>query len=259
MYQESGGSRYDHLDGSFWPVRAMIAKMASSVMARTGYTHKPGPYSSHTLLVDSLEPAGNGKRVLDVGCASGYLAGILAQRGYEVVGIERAGGCGDGFPNDVTLVEADLDRGMPPLRGRFSYVICGDVLEHLRDPGSLLEQIQEVIEPDGLLIASLPNSGNLYFRLMVLSGRFTKEEKGLFDRTHLHFFTWNGWRELFAGGGFQIDQYKVSGIPVGLAAPRWEGTAVVRALEWLAQAVARVWPTMFAYQFVVTSRRRRNS
>jgi hypothetical protein len=116
-----------------------------------------------------------------------------------------------------------------------------------------------VLEPDGLLIASLPNSGNLYFRLMVLSGRFKKEEKGLFDRTHLHFFTWNGWRELFAGSGFQIDQYKVSGIPVGLAAPRWDGAAVIRALEWLAHAVARVWPTMFAYQFVVTSRRKRNS
>src|SRR5260370_17584741 len=93
----------------------MIAKMASSVMARTGYTHKPGPYSSHTLLVNSLEPRGNGKRVLDVGGASGYLAGILAQRRSEVVGIERAGGDGAALPQGVALVAADPDPGRPPL------------------------------------------------------------------------------------------------------------------------------------------------
>jgi SAM-dependent methyltransferase len=233
--------------------------MASSVMAPTAYTHKSGPYSSHTLLVNSLDPHGGGKRVLDVGCAGGYLAGILAERGYEVVGIERPGGHGEHFPEGVALVEADLDRGLPPLQGRFSYVICGDILEHLRDPGRLLEQIGGVLAPDGLVIASLPNSGNLYFRLVVLSGRFPQEDKGLFDRTHLHFYMWKGWQELFASAGFQVGARELSGIPVGLAAPDWDGSAAVRAMEWLAHLAACVWPTLFAYQFVVTARRRQNS
>ena len=230
--------------------------MATSVIAHTAYTHKPSPYSSHTVLVDALQPEGSGKRVLDVGCAGGYLAGILAQRGYEVVGVERPGGYGDHFPEGVALVEADLDRGLPPLDRKFSYVICGDILEHLRDPGSLLRQIAHVLEPDGLLIASLPNSGNLYFRLVVLSGRFPQEAKGLFDRTHLHFYMWQGWRELFADAGFQIGSRKVSCIPVGLAAPKWDGGAAVRALEWLAHLAALMRPTLFAYQFVVTASRR---
>src|SRR5215471_11493180 len=123
--------------------------MAPSVIAHTGYAHKPSRYSSHTLLVEALDPEGAGKRVLDIGCASGYLAGILAERGYNVVGVERPGGYGDHFPESVELVEADLDRGLPPLQGRFSYVICGDILEHLRDPRALLDQIGHVLEPDG--------------------------------------------------------------------------------------------------------------
>jgi SAM-dependent methyltransferase len=229
------------------------------VLSHTSYAYKAGPYSSHTLLVDALHPHGGGKRVLDIGCASGYLAGILAQRGYEVTGVERPGGYGDRFPEAVTLVEADLDKGLPPLQGKFSYAICGDILEHLRDPGSLLRQVAQILERDGLLIASLPNSGNLYFRLVILAGRFPQEDKGLFDRTHLHFYMWRGWRELFAAAGFQIDDRRVSGIPVGLAAPGWDGGVVIRALEWLAYAAARVWPTLFAYQFVVTARRRQNS
>jgi 2-polyprenyl-3-methyl-5-hydroxy-6-metoxy-1,4-benzoquinol methylase len=230
--------------------------MASGAMAASGYTHKLSPYSSHTLLLESLPPEGKGKRVLDVGCASGYLAEILAQRGFEVVGLERPGGYGSNFPESVELVEVDLDSGVPPLRGRFSYVICGDILEHLRNPERMLNQLAKVLEPDGMLIASLPNSGNLYFRLMILGGEFPQKDRGLFDRTHVHFYMWKGWRELFESAGFELRQTKVTGVPVGLAFPEWDGSAIMRALEWLVYSLARLRPPLFAYQFVVTARRR---
>jgi SAM-dependent methyltransferase len=229
--------------------------MALSATVETGYTFKASPYSSHALLVDALAPQGGGKRVLDVGCASGYLAGILADRGYRVVGIERPGGYGDRFPRNVELIEADLERGLPTLTGKFSYVICGDILEHLRDPGRVLGQIANLLEPDGQLIASLPNSGNLYFRMVVLSGRFPQEEKGLFDRTHVRFFMWKGWRDLFVSNGFQIAERRVTGIPIGLALPRLDGSLAVRALEACTFWAARIRPTLFAYQFVVTATR----
>jgi SAM-dependent methyltransferase len=231
--------------------------MVSSVASQAGYTYKHSPYSSHTLLVASLPAVGRGERVLDVGCAGGYLADILARRGYKVVGIERAGAHGDNFPEDVELIEADLDAGLPALRGSFSYVICGDILEHLRDPANMLRQLANLLAPDGALIASVPNSGNLYFRLNILFGRFPQDDKGLFDRTHLHFYMWKGWRELFESAGFRIDEKRVTGIPVGLALPKWDGSIPVRAMESLAYAMARIRPTLFAYQFVVTARRRK--
>ena len=230
--------------------------MVSGTVGATEYTQKLSPYSSHTLLLESLPPEGRGRRVLDVGCATGYLARILAQRGFQVVGIERPGGYGDNFPESVELVEANLDAGVPALRGRFSYVICGDILEHLRDPERILTQLTRVMEPDGALIASLPNSGNLYFRLTVLKGEFPQQDKGLFDRTHVRFYMWRGWRELFESAGLDVEGKKVSGVPLGLALPRWDGSAPVRALEWLAFLLARLRPTLFAYQFIVTARRR---
>src|SRR5260370_1685106 len=123
--------------------------MASGAMTGAGKTDKASRYSSRRLLVDSLPAEGRGRRVLDIGCAAGYLAGMLAGRGYEVVGIERPGGHGDSFPENIELVEADLDSGLPPLRGRFSYVICGDIFENLRDPAKLLKKEDAVLEPDG--------------------------------------------------------------------------------------------------------------
>ncbi|MBI1787664.1 MAG: class I SAM-dependent methyltransferase [Acidobacteria bacterium] len=219
-----------------------------------GYAFKPSPYSSHSLLVEALPAEGLGRRVLDVGCASGYLSAIFAGRGYQVTGLGRPGGWGRHFPESVERVEADLEQGLPALDGAFAYVVCADILEHLREPAHLLRQLWTVLEPEGRLVASLPNSGNLYFRLNILLGRFPQDDKGLFDRTHLHFYTWKGWRDLLAQGGFQVESVRSTGIPVGLAWPRWESSLVVRGLEALSYGLARIWRKLFAYQFVVVCR-----
>lgn len=217
------------------------------------YQLKPGPYSSHSLLVASLPAEGAGQRVLDVGCAGGYLAAILAARGYRVTGIDAPGAAHAGFPDTVELIEADLDAGLPRLTGRFDFIICADVLEHLKRPELMLREVRALLAEGGRLVASLPNSGHAYFRWNVLRGRFPAEDRGLFDRTHLHFYTLRGWTDLFAAGGFRIESLRCSGVPIGLALPQWQDTAAVRALERLSFEGARLWKTMLAYQFVVTA------
>jgi hypothetical protein len=111
--------------------------------------------------------------------------------------------------------------------------------------------VVRALAPKGTLIASLPNSGNLYFRWNVLLGRFPRHELGLFDRTYLHFYGRQGWSELLAGGGFRIEAVQASGVPVGLALPRWDGSAAVRLPEWASFPLARAWKALFAYQFMV--------
>lgn len=191
--------------------------------------------------------------MLDLGCGNGYLAGLIAQRGYAVTGVERAG-CYDPaqVPANVTLVEGDLEREIP-VKGVFNAILCADILEHLRSPEALLRQIVPLLAPDGRLICSLPNSGHLYFRLVVLSGRFPQEDKGLFDRTHVRFYTWEGWRDLLENAGFRIAATLPTGVPVSLAFPR---SPLAPLGEKLSYTLARAWPTMFAYQFVVEALRK---
>jgi SAM-dependent methyltransferase len=226
-------------------------------VASLPYQLKPSPYSSHSLLLASLPPEGAGRRVLDVGCAGGYLSEILAVRGYRVTGIDSPGARHAGFPESVELVEADLDLGLPPglslPPGRFDFIICADVLEHLRQPAGMLRDLRKLLATGGRLAASLPNSGHAYFRLNVMLGRFPAHDRGLFDRTHLHYYTWRGWLDLFASAGFRIETVKCSGVPVGLALPRWRDTAAVRVFEGLSHLSASWWKKMFAYQFVVTA------
>ena len=228
-------------------------------LVRSSYTFKPGPYTSHALLLASLPEAGHGRRVLDLGCGDGQLGALLAARGYRVTGIEKPGVAAGQFPESVVLVEADLDEGLPALEDRYDFVLCADVLEHLKAPERLLREIPSLMGPGARLVASLPNAVNIYVRLNVLMGRFPQHERGLFDRTHLHFYTWSGWLELLTQAGFRIEKVMPTGIPFGLALRRWEDTLPVRALEALGYVAARLWKTMFAYQFVVVARRSEES
>jgi SAM-dependent methyltransferase len=222
--------------------------------AAVPYRLNSGPYTSHTLLLAALPAVGAGRTVLDVGCSDGYLGEILSRRGYVVTGIDLPRRDRDRFPPSVRLIEADLDAGLPPLDGKFDYVVCADVLEHLSDPAGRLFELCAALRDSGRLIASLPNSAHAYFRWNVLLGRFPRHDRGLFDRTHLHFYNWPGWVELFASAGLSIESLRSSGVPVGLALPRWKNTLPVRILERISFETARWWKTMFAYQFIVTAR-----
>lgn len=219
------------------------------------YTLKTSVFSSHSLVLRAFPEKGSGRRVLDVGCGDGYLGQELARRGYHVTGIERADGHTNEFPSSVHLIEADLENGLPSLMDKFDYVLCADILEHLRRPEQLLRDIKGVLAPGGELIASVPNSGNIWFRLNILFGRFPQDDKGLFDRTHLRFYMWKGWVGLFRSAGFELADVGVSAIPVSLVVPPDRSDAApVRALESVCYGMARAYKTLFAYQFIVVAR-----
>ena len=230
-----------------------VAQTTGIAVEKSPYELKPGPYSSHTLALQMLPENGQGRYVLDIGCGPGYMSELLAARGYCVMGIEHSGAVPQAASPNVQFIEADLESGLPHLNRTFDFVLCLDVLEHLRDPVTLLRDIRRSLSPHGRLIASLPNSGNVYFRLNVLFGRFPADDRGLFDRTHLHFYTWAGWKELFAGGGFGIQNVRPSSLPVSLALKRAPDSVLVLALETVWYWLSRVWRKLFAYQFVVTA------
>jgi O-antigen biosynthesis protein len=236
-----------------------VAQTTGIAVEKSPYELKPGPYSSHTIALQMLPEKGQGRYVLDIGCGPGYMSELLAARGYCVIGIEHSGAVPQAASPNIRFMEADLESGLPHLNRTFDFVLCLDVLEHLREPVKLLREIEHTLSPEGCLVASLPNSGNIYFRLNVLFGRFPADDRGLFDRTHLHFYTWTGWTELFAAGGFEIQSVQPSTLPVGLALKRSADSGLVLALETAWHWLSRGWKKLFAYQFVVTATPRHRS
>jgi len=218
------------------------------------YVLKASSFSSHSLILSGLPRTTRGEAVLDVGAGEGYLSAILAHRGYRVVCIVEPGTASPLLPQEVRIVEADLDITRPDLQGVFDFVVCGDILEHLRDPSATLRWLRVCTKPGGVLIASLPNGVHLYVRIHVLLGMFPRHDRGLFDRTHLHFFSWSGWRRLLCESGFEVVASRVTAIPFSLLL----SGPFVRRGAWMLEAasylLARAWRGMFAYQFVVSAR-----
>jgi len=146
--------------------------------------------TSHAHILDLV---GYNKRVLDVGCSTGYLAKVLRGRGCTVDGIEidpEAAARAEEFCERVvvgSLDELDLEAELGA--ARYDALVLGDVLEHLVDPGAVLRHLTPLLRPQGSVVISVPNITHGSVRLSLLEGRFEYTEVGLLDRTHVHFFT----------------------------------------------------------------------
>jgi len=155
--------------------------------------------------IASLVPSGS--RVLDVGCGFGAIAGSVAARGCKVTGIEpdpeRRAAAAEFCERSLDGVAEGLgDLGLEP--GSFDVIIFADVLEHLTDPWSILAGVTRYLAPGGLILISLPNIANFGVRVNLLKGQFTYQDFGIYDRTHLRFFTRSTAEDLVHGAGLQV-------------------------------------------------------
>ena len=148
------------------------------------------PETSHAKMVELI---GSNKRVLDVGCSTGYLARVLNALGNTVSGVEYdAAAAKEAEPDLVKLVVGDLealDLVAEFGEGGFDVVVFGDVLEHLRDPMPVLRRTRALLAPGGSVVISVPNIAHGDVRLALLAGRFRYTKLGLLDETHTRFFT----------------------------------------------------------------------
>lgn len=159
--------------------------------------------TSHAQIVDLV---GHNKRVLDVGCASGYLAAVLKEHGCVVDGAEMdPGAAAEAAVHLERVVVGDLEA--MDLRKEFDgrqydVVVFGDVLEHLRDPLPTLRQSRGLLARGGSVVVSVPNIAHGAIRLSLLRGEFTYRQLGLLDNTHVRFFTRDNLELLMRQAGF---------------------------------------------------------
>jgi 2-polyprenyl-3-methyl-5-hydroxy-6-metoxy-1,4-benzoquinol methylase len=167
--------------------------------------------NSHTTAVDLIEQfaAGRSLRVLDAGCASGYLGQTLKARGHVVWGVEPDPDSAAQARNLLDRVEQDTIENFflraPREEDLFDVVVFGDVLEHTSDPLKVLRLCRNYLHPSSAIIASVPNVAHLAVRAMLLEGRWDYDERGILDQTHLRFFTRTSLAKLFSAAFMDVD------------------------------------------------------
>jgi len=217
------------------------------------YGLKDNETSSHSQILDLLADLPPSK-VLDLGCSSGLLSEQIRSLGHRVTAVDR-----EAFPETLTRVDefapGDLEDGIPPEVGTgFDVVVAADVLEHLRRPELLLEEIRRVLSPRGRLVISVPNFGHWYPRTRTALGAFDYDQRGILDATHYRFFTRRSLERLLTNAGFEVRRRRASGLPLDALsskAPKNSRGRAVRALQALDRLSVAVRPTLFAYQFVL--------
>lgn len=171
-----------------------------------------GAYETARQPVQALVPL-SARRILDVGCAAGAVgAALRARQGAEVVGIDinpdyaaEASERLDQFicGNLEDFTQRDLEQDI----GTFDCIVAADVLEHLRDPWHVLDRLVTVLEPGGYLVVSLPNVRYLATALHVyIRGTWPRERVGLFDATHLRWFTERDMLAMLTGAGLTVER-----------------------------------------------------
>jgi 2-polyprenyl-3-methyl-5-hydroxy-6-metoxy-1,4-benzoquinol methylase len=148
--------------------------------------------------------------LLDVGCGCGATAAELKKLFdiKEVVGVEYFAEMGLHAEKKLDkVIVGDIEYlSLPYPTEYFDCILCADVLEHTRDPWSVLRKLGTHLSHDGYLVASIPNLRHIVPLLKIICDKFEYQTSGILDKSHLRFFTLHTMKELFESAGFTISR-----------------------------------------------------
>ncbi len=121
----------------------------------------------------------DGATILDVGCGGGLLSEAMAQRGAQVVAIDLAEdlvkvanlhGLESGVQVDYRVQSVEALAAERP--GSFNAITCMEMLEHVPDPGAILQACATLLKPGGHLFVSTLNRTPAAFALAIIGAEY---------------------------------------------------------------------------------------
>lgn len=144
--------------------------------------------------IDVVIKLTNVKRVCDLGCGNGYMAGRLTDLDYEVTGVDASEtGISIARANhpDAEFVCSPFDSilGKRDDLKDFDLVISSDVIEHLYRPADLMKQACTLLRAGGHLVVGTPYHGYLKNLALGLPGKMDSHFNVLDEGGHIKFFS----------------------------------------------------------------------
>ena len=154
----------------------------------------------HAELLSHLPP--NSKRVLDLGCGTGFFLAELDEKRPGAIGLDISHAMlrvSEQYVPSARLVTADAER-LPFRERSFDAIFCKGSLHHTRDHVGFLSNCRRALTRDGVLIMSEPCNDNFLIRwarflLYKFSPHFDLGDQG---------FTKDGLRALYERAGFEV-------------------------------------------------------
>jgi len=197
--------RTDLLASVHGPLHDALSRRDVAI-SKTDYVHRWSSLRGQTRydLLDRISP--DAKSILEFGCGEAPLGEALKRRQKcRVVGIELD-------PEAAAIAEKRIDavyRGdvreiVSIIDEKFDWIIGGDIVEHLDEPWSFLEELRGVAAPGAHLLLSIPNLAHASIVNDLLQGRFDYVYMGLTCVGHLRFFTRQGITDMLTIAGWSM-------------------------------------------------------
>ena len=101
--------------------------------------------------------AGQGAKILDFGCGSGFLVGELQKRGYDAFGTDVSKEAVEfGRSNNINNLSVQDSHVLNFPDNSFDLVVALDVIEHIKDDGGAMRELERVLKPGGTVIITVP-------------------------------------------------------------------------------------------------------
>lgn len=157
----------------------------------------------------ALLPTGRSSAILEIGCGTGDTGALALAAGKadRYVGVGLFPAAADKARQRLTdVVVGDIERiDLPFTEASFDALILSEVLEHLIDPWAVLRRVAPLLKPGATVLASSPNIAHWRVVRELVCGRFNLADQGVFDRTHMRWFTPATFRAMFEGAGFTVE------------------------------------------------------
>jgi 2-polyprenyl-3-methyl-5-hydroxy-6-metoxy-1,4-benzoquinol methylase len=180
-----------------------------------GPSNSVGGHELAELFCALAKQKGAGLKVCDLGSGNGYMAGMLARNGFEVVGVDASEKgielARANFPQ-AQFIRRELSAELGDTVGRdFDLVISNDVIEHLYRPADLLEAARAVLKPKGLALIGTPYHGYLKNLALAVTGKMDAHLNPLWDGGHIKFFSIKTLSELLRQQRFAVSGWSYFG------------------------------------------------
>lgn len=195
---------------------------------------------AHTRLKKLMGLVGDisGKRVLDVGCARGYVGNRIKSMGNFVAGIEISRLAAEEAKKVLDEVYVcDIEKNCLEVSGKFDLAILPEILEHVFDPVEVLKNISSLLNDKGEIIITTPNILLWTNRAKILFGKFEYTDQGLMDFGHIRFFTYRYLNKTLKESGFRVIKENHIIFPGKLT------------------KILKKWPSIFATQFIIKAQK----
>ena len=171
-------------------LKALCRELFESPTGKPSYDRKymqKIPQASAVSRIDSLVAAARGRSIVDIGCAGSDLGRVLKKVASSYIGIDKEEGEG--------VVSVDLDKVSIPVFDNVEVVICGEVIEHLSNPGFFLDGLRKY---RCKFMFTVPNAFAMIHKEKVATGYENV------NSDHVAYYSWYTFTNLLKRHGFEV-------------------------------------------------------